>query len=427
MEDYFTFDEEKELAEEELELTPSQTVSLNSFKDWIRGLEQNGLKKAFRLNGEAGTGKTYLMKQFIKVLCEYHITVAPIAFTGKAASRLMESTKCPSCTIHKLIYDFSGMSEFQYFESSDDETKAFDETKVLREVLNCKCLIIDEYSMLSKKMLQDLIDLNKILIFVGDLNQLSPIGEETITDEEFNAIFGYEVPTYYLTEPVRQGEYNPILTLARKVKNGLTSLGEYVSTDQRDTAKVIVSRDPKLDPKLFGRDECIIITHKNVTKNRLNNAVRKSLGHKDLIVPEDKIIIMKNDNDNRLYNGEMYRIVKVGDIRNELGFKYCNITIDRGTLERSIYQTFPIWLDPLETGNYSYKTTEELQKNKYEQFKMYKSLTQIAYGYAITCHKAQGSEWETVYIQLNDVTHDVKKWLYTALTRAKRDAIIKIR
>lgn len=421
-----TFDEKEDLIKEEaLDLTPSQKIALEYFKEWTCNLN-NSKQKALRLNGEAGTGKTWLMKQFIKTLVANTITTSTIAFTGKAASRLRQATGRPSCTIHRLIYSFEGMKEYKFFESSLDEKKAFQEKKELKEVLRSKCLIIDEYSMLSRKILQDLISLKKILIFVGDLDQLSPVGEKHITNEEFTDMFGYEVPILTLTDPVRQSEYNPILIIARKIRKGLTTFKEYTTTSQYTHASVRMAKDPKVDPKLFGLPENVIIAYKNKTKDFINKKVRKSLGFKNIIEPNEKLIIMQNDKSNNLFNGEQYSVLDAGVVRTEFGLKYCDVIIDVGDENRVVRQKISIWLDPLQTGDYNYKTTEKEAKFKYEQFQFYKSLTKVAYGYAITCHKAQGSEWQTVYILLNDANYNVKNWLYTAITRAKSTAIIKL-
>lgn len=423
------YDDRIETEKEDLTLdfTPSQSKAILAFSDWVKKIDRdNDFQVAFRLNGEAGTGKTFLVKRFIKILKENKYKVATIAFTGKAASKLQNATGCPSCTIHRLIYDFSSMAEIKYFESSDEETKAYDEYRALQQVIRADCIIIDEYSMLSRQILQDLIKLNKILIFIGDLNQLAPIGEKIITDEEFNKLYKKEVPTLELEEPVRQNIYNPILTLARKVKKGLLTLKEFDTDHEASHARVLVSRDPKIDPSIFNRDENIIITCTNKLRNELNSAVRKSLRYKNLIEVGEKIIIMQNNKENALFNGEMYRVLEVGIPLINYGFKYCQVTIDRGDDDKEIKQYIYVWLDPLEDGVYKYSTDREEQRDKYEQYKMFKSLTHIAYGYAITCHKAQGSEWDKVYIRYEDCKYDKQRWLYTALTRAKNCCIIKI-
>lgn len=423
------FDDRVETEEEELTLdyTPSQLKAIEAFRAWVEKIDRdNDYKVSFRLNGEAGTGKTFLVKRFIKILKDNKYKVATIAFTGKAASKLQNATGCPSCTIHRLIYDFSSMSEIKYFESSVEESKAYDEYRALQQVIKADCIIIDEYSMLTRQILQDLIELNKILIFIGDLNQLAPIGENIISDEEFNNFYKKDVPTLELEEPVRQNIYNPILTLARKVKNGLLTLHEFDTDHEASHARVLVSRDPKIDPTIFNRDENIIITCTNKLRNELNSAVRKSLRYKNILEVGEKIIIMQNNKEYALFNGEMYRILEVGVPMTNYGFKYCPVTIDRGDEDREVKKNIYVWLNPLEDGEYKYITDREDQRDKYEQYKMFKSLTQIAYGYAITCHKAQGSEWDKVYIRYEDCRHNKQRWLYTALTRAKNCCIIKI-
>ena len=418
---------EKIEEEEDFKLTPSQQRAYDFFETWIEEVRNDQLKDeidqtnnyVLRINGEAGTGKTYLMKHVINKLNDMNISVAPIAYTGKAASKLMQSTGCPSCTIHKLIYTYD-LSTYEFFESSQDEQEAFDNNRVL-SVLKCKCLIIDEYSMLTKEILTDLKKLDKILIFIGDLNQLPPIKEEVISDEEFNDLFDTNVPVLTLSDPVRQSEDSPILSLARDIKNGLTVLKPQSVQSVITLESVDISSIPKADIKAFGSEDTIIICYKNKTKHFINKRVRKSLGYNNLLNENDKIIIMKNNSDYGVYNGEMYKVLEIGQLKEEYGLKYTTIKINND------YEPYiKVWLNPLIDNNYFYQTTGINDEMKKEQYFKYKEFVHIAYAYAITCHKAQGSEWETVYVRYDDAWKDKKRWLYTAITRARKHLIIRI-
>lgn len=409
-------------------LTQSQQRAFDFFKKWIeevKYLNENDddspyKSRVLRINGEAGTGKTFLLKHIINELVLQRITVAPIAFTGKAASRLMESTGCPSCTIHRLIYQYD-LSEHEFFESSQDEQDAFDNNKELA-VLKCKCLIIDEYSMLTREIINDLKSMDKILIFVGDLNQLPPIGEDIISDEEFNDIFENDVPVLALSDPIRQSEDSPILSLARDVKNGLTVLKPQIIESIITGESLQIDASPKADIKLFGDENAVIITYKNKTKDTINKRVRKSLGYRNILEVNDKIVIMRNNKDYNVYNGEFFRVLEIDEIKEKYGFEFTTIRINN---ESNPY--IRVWLNPLTTGSYFYQTTFGEDKDlKRDQYFFYKELIHISYAYAITCHKAQGSEWDTVYIRYDDAWKDKKRWLYTALTRAKQHAIVRI-
>lgn len=416
-----------------LELTNSQQDTLDQVTGWLLDLKQQkelpkDVTQACIINGEAGTGKTFLMKVLLDNMRTMGLKCSTIAFTGKAANVLYKKTGHPSCTIHRLIYKYSISNDDGYFSDAEEEKQAFEDGKMLAEVMNSKVIIVDEYSMLTREIAKDLASLGKWLILVGDLNQLPPVKEACISVAEYKKMLNnVYLPVWELKEPVRQAEYNPILTLARKVKDGLITLKEYTTTHETSSATLRCSKTPKMDAKLFGLEENIVVCSTNKTRTQLNKQIRKVLGFEgSIIAPGEKIVIYKNHKAEKLFNGESYIIKEVLKIGKHMGFNYASISIDVGDENYEKVKYINIWLDPLETGDYSWKLNTDSEYSKAAQYQFMNSLVHVGYGYAITCHKAQGSEWDLVYIYYTDCYYNKKQWLYTALTRAKNHAVIKI-
>lgn len=421
----------------ELELTPSQTVAYEAFRTW---LESNNPKKygnetrIFLLNGEAGTGKTFMLQQYIDLLKTVNIKTSLVAFTGKAASRMQELTGENACTIHRLIYEYNLTRDLFY--DQDEEQKEFDENKSVKAAINSQALIIDEYSMLSTDMIKDLLSLNKMLIFSGDLNQLAPIKEEIVSHKKFCELANKEsIPCVVLTDPVRQSLDNPILSTARKIKAGLSNLGKYFTFNpynESEYVKVIGSKEElEWSIQLFAFPENIIICTTNEMCKDINTKVRRANKFKDLLNPGEKIIITRNNKDEKVYNGESYEVLEVKEPVTRCGIRYLPVVIDKNTGSKNTTQLRQlIWLsiDRLLDPGWKWQVDRDLpEKDKYEQYGILKSLVYANYGYAITGHKAQGSEWESVYIIYKKSSYFGNRWLYTALTRAKKRCIIRIR
>lgn len=418
-----TYDEKISLEKNLNLLTTSQKKALETFKAFLeRTRKPDNKEKCFILNGEAGTGKTWLLKYFALYLQNEGLSTSFISYTGKAASRLRESTGLPATTIHKLIYMFSIEAEF--FENSEEEKKAFEENKILNLVLKSKVLVIDEYSMLSEKLIRDLLKLDKLLIFAGDLNQLPPVKELMITQDKFSELVGYDVECTTLTEPVRQSLHNPILKFARLWKQYNMVLSPKNEVYNNLSLVIDETKNLKLNPKDYLNTDHVMICYSNEDRHKLNTAVRSRAGFKDILVEGEKIIIMANHKQEKLWNGQMYKVSWVGQPKEQYGLKYCPINIEIEEGDYLFQKHINVWLDPLITNKYEW----ELEDGKYkkEKYSLLRSLVKISYGYAITCHKAQGSEWPTVYIHGSDYMQDRQRWYYTAITRAKNCCIIKV-
>lgn len=401
-----------------MENTSCQNKAIEEFKLW---LDQSDVKN-FVLEGFAGTGKSYITKQFIDLLKEKGITVATLAYTGKAANVIQQYTGNPSTTIHKFIYKFDVSKMF--YHNEDEEKQDLKEGKMLF-IQKAKCLIIDEFSLITEEILTDLLKLNKLLIFVGDTKQLPPISGKAYTSKTFlkalNGCFKARLETV-----VRQLLDQPITAITSLIRHNKTNLATL--TMETDFEKVNITKKLKLNMKLWSQEDYQILVHRNKTKNDINKKIRLKLGYNGILEKNEKIIITKNNYTEKLFNGEQFRIASVGDELISFGFRFCQITIeyiDGSELQKSINVLLENLIDP----DWTYTLDENLEtKLKMNTWSFYKSLVQIDYSYCMTVHKAQGSEYASVCVLADDyVGREYARWLYTACTRAKKELIIKVK
>lgn len=332
--------------------------------------------KEFRLGGYAGTGKTTLLKHIKDALVELAFDVAVVAPTGKAA-KVLSSKGLFATTIHRLIYD-SGPT-------------AGSKGWTLREKLHGVSFIIcDEASMVDRKLYTDLLSFKYPILWVGDPGQLEPVG---------NDIRLMVDPDFTLTEVFRQALDNPILAFATHIRAGkVPTIGQDPKTGiipNLDPTRLLRSFRSKHKPSFGSFDQ--IIVGKNTTRRGLNKSIRESLGRPSH-EPEvgDKLIVLKNNYQLGLVNGETLTI----EALNRIGT--FNLRTDEGllledvTLDLTVYHTgeVPKFVDP--------------------------DVLLTDFGYAITCHKSQGSEWDRVLVLDEAFGDELRRWRYTAITRARK-------
>ena len=391
-----------------IDFSPEQYDALQFIDAWFNCTKSFG-PKTFYLAGYAGTGKTTIAKEIAKGRGQ----VCFAAFTGKAASVLAEKS-CPNAmTIHRLIYkpkgstngaDISMLQEKVHkgIASEDDKTELRElmktdgvsfETQEEAPILEADLVIIDECSMISQKMGEDLESFGIPILYLGDPGQLPPVfGASHLKKRR---------PDYQLREIHRQAKESQIIRLATQMRKGnfdALRYGEY--------GDVSILHKADLDWDLCFEAGQIIAGY-NTTRRRMNKVARKRKGYTH-VLPEagDKLICVKNDHDKRLLNGVT-----------------CVATHDseRMDMVATIYARYegrPIddFCDP---GPF-----EEHYGERHSFPSMQSGLTSFDYGYAITCHKSQGSQWDHVVLcddRLQATNYDFrKKWLYTAVTRAAK-------
>lgn len=401
-----------------MNFSSQQDNALLAVSDWMKNQSKN---QVFRLFGFAGTGKTTLAKHFASNL-DGRVLFA--AFTGKAA-HILKTKGCPEAkTIHSLIYHTKENSKQQYLELEDQYLKLIEELKKQHgqnydvskhpqiqkiktllqkerkkhgqpsfslnlgsDIKNAKLVVIDECSMVDKNMGQDLLSFGVPVLVLGDPAQLPPIMG--------GGFFTNEKPDFMLTEIHRQARDNPILELATKVRNGQTLLpGQY------GTSSVVTSIDSE-DALLVDQ----ILVGKNETRFKSNKRIRdlKSITSKYPVVNE-KLVCLRNNHEKGLLNGALWIVDEVMDVYEDVEKLQLRISPEDGG-------------DFLETDVHTAHFIGEADKMTWWERK---ESEEFDYGYALTVHKSQGSQWNKVLLidESSTFRKDCARWLYTGITRA---------
>lgn len=348
-----------------------------------------------------GTGKTTLVQFIIDDLRLKEEDVTYIAYTGRAAL-ILRNKGCPNAmTAHKLLY---------YSEEKPDGTYVHKPRKRLEK--NFKLIVCDEASMMPQEMIDLLLSHDVYVLFLGDNAQLPPIaGEQTILDN----------PNVVLTEITRQALDNPIIKLSMDVREG-NSL-DYGGDKQCR----VIQRNKVTNGLLLGAD--IIIVGKNVTRHKINEHVRQlKWGDKytENPIDGDRCICLKNKwdeigtNGDPLINGQLgiLKNIRIQDMLPYGTVLIADFMSDDGGLYRNLMIDYKLML----TG------TPTINADNWEQFSGWPKLFEFAFGYAITAHKAQSSEFDRVIVYDEAFGDDIQKrrWRYSAITRAAKQLVVVI-
>lgn len=418
-----------------------QAKAIAAIKDWFTN--RTASQQVFRVFGYAGTGKTTITKHAIAELGLDAGTSGGVlyaAFTGKAAL-VMTRKGTPASTIHSLIYRVSeatpaemerikqdiadlkaklasmGAAERLLAESrlrslelrlSDIHKPRFvlNEQSTLRDA---KLLVLDEVSMVGDDMARDLLAFGKPILVLGDPGQLPPVkGEGAFTQGE---------PDVMLTEIHRQAGESAIIRLATWAREG-----KPIPYGEHD-AFVWKMRRTDVSPAhmLKGGQ---VICGRNATRLELNVAMKRAAGF-DGIYPTgrgEKIICLKNRNDLGLVNGMFLSLAEVKD-EDDISFTATITTEDGQKIggangERERFRIYK--------GHFDDHVAPDPERERRDHWKK-KTIIEAVWGWAITCHKAQSSQWENVIVfddGLGRTAEDRARWLYTAITRPERGLVV---
>ena len=424
-------------------------------------------REVFMLCGYAGTGKTTLISALVRTLVQLERRVVLLAPTGRAAKVFSNYSGRSAHTIHKCIYRQKSIVNNAVFTLADNRW---------RNTL----FIVDEASMIaasgssgfgSGALFDDLVEFvysgdGCSLLLLGDTAQLPPVGEEISPALSCDYIRSMllNVVRVEMTQVMRQSDGSGILQNATMLREIISQgvVGQFPQVHFEGFADVCrVSGDELIEAiescySEAGIDETIILCRSNKRANVYNEGIRRrilyredELNRGDLLMvvknnyywreelgKEDKSLLEKID---FIANGDVAEIVRVGGIEEMYGFRYADVTLsfidyddcemDVKIMLNTLTSESPsltrdenerlftaVWDDYPEIRS-KRKRMEEMRKNPY-----YNAL-QVKYGYAITCHKAQGGQWRRVFIDQGFVAADgydadYYRWLYTAFTRA---------
>ncbi len=426
-------------------------------------LTEKNVGKVFLLKGYAGTGKTSMVISVVKTLQAMKRKYALLAPTGRAAKVLASYTGQRAFTIHKFIYqittDENGNIQFIIRHNRGKNA----------------VIIVDEASMISlsrdagsgriqsKNLLSDLMKFLEDgkdckLLLIGDTAQLPPVGSAdspALDGKVLGTNFQFmKEMQHELREVVRQEADSGILTNATELRHLLQNNSSNISLKVNFAdVKVIDMLD--FEDELnraygeFGEDGAMVITRSNKSANEFNQQIRIRIRYmEEEIASTDKLMVVKNNyhwlpkesSAGFIANGDMIEIMRLGAIEVAHGFRFANATIrlmdypiedslDVKLLLNCLHVQAPSLpdadLDQLYNSvslSYAHLSPPSEQAKKVAE-DPYLHALQVKFGYAITCHKAQGGQWPAVFVDQGYLTPEMLgveyvRWLYTAITRA---------
>ncbi|MEM1047818.1 MAG: ATP-dependent RecD-like DNA helicase [Pseudomonadota bacterium] len=352
--------------------SPQQDEALKAVADWLKRPSD----QVFRLFGYAGTGKTTLARHIAE---GQDGDVAFGAFTGKAAHVLRTKGCEGATTIHAMIYRPRG---------EDEEGPSF---AINRDsaAAGADLIVIDECSMVDEELGRDLLSFAKPVLVLGDPAQLPPVkGGGFFTEAE---------PDYMLTEVHRQAADNPIIRMSMDVREGRTlDHGSYGESEIIRRREIEAERILSADQVLVGM---------NRTRRLYNSRIRDLKGFSGPF-PEagETLVCLRNDKTKGLLNGSLWVVDRVRDFAK--GRVKMDVRPEEVLAKRSVKVSVPAEF---------FEGTEEALS-----FSVRRRADEFDYGYALTVHKAQGSQWDDVVLfdESGAFRDNRERWLYTGLTRA---------
>lgn len=466
----------------DFELNNTQTQAVSRIIKFL-----SSSNNVFILKGYAGTGKTTLLKGLTRYFNENRVSFVCMAPTGRAAKIIAEKIGQPAHTIHKSIYSRVDLREYTSKDMLGNECIKYFYSLRINDDPGDTVYLVDEASMISNLyanggflrfgsgfLLNDFLAYvghrnKRKIIFIGDPAQLPPVNMDTSPALDKNYLdslpFNLQIEEYEMCDVVRQGQDSGILIVATQIREKIIQrdFSNFSTTYQRDILPIFPSQVAQKYLALTDNLKTfptVIIAHTNYAVLNYNQAVRDLFwGIGQDFCSGDRIIVIQNNysHEIELLNGEFGTIVRV-----EPNIENRKVIVRRNGKMLEIVLNFRDVVIRFETENGLSKdirckmlmnllnsampnlTSEELQalymdfkqrnrdlKPNTAEFKeaiehdAYFNCLRIKYGYAVTCHKAQGGEWEQVIADFrsnfNRNTPFYFRWAYTALTRSKRN------
>lgn len=442
------------------EPTLKQQVLLNKLSTFIFDENNDGL---FVLKGYAGTGKTTTISALVHTLWKAGKKAVLLAPTGRAAKVISNYAKRPAFTVHKKIY-------FPKKQSGGGVSFTLQPNKHTNTIF-----IVDEASMISDQtqnaklfengsLLNDLISYvynnkNCKIVFVGDTAQLPPVKlkvSPALDADKLSFSYHKDITEIELDEVVRQQQDSGILENATNLR--LLIQNESINFKFDVNYPDIIRLEDGYDIQdaittaydgEIGVEDTAIIVRSNKRANQYNHQIRTRIrGQENEISTGDYIMVVKNNyfwlksnsSAGFIANGDICEILRIKSIKELYGFNFAEVElrmIDYPDMKP--FETV-LLLDTLtsESPSLTYEESNRLyeavkedfahEKSKYKQFmgvknNKYFNALQIKFSYAMTCHKSQGGQWKTVFIEQpylpEGASIEYYRWLYTAITRAQ--------
>lgn len=390
-----------------LRLSKDQKQAFDSILDWYLSKQKSPY---ITLGGYAGTGKTTLISKLRKELSKKkyrpkkkeYLKAAFISYTGKAARvlriKLVESDSLIDKdfvgTIHSLIYS----------PIVDDHEEIIGWEK--KDRIDCDLVIVDEASMVSEAIWHDLSSYEKPIIAVGDHGQLPPI------EGRFNLM---ENPVLRLEKIHRQAEKNPIIRLSILAREeGKIPSGDFTKGVRKILQTKSEEAEEVEDLLTSYKPDTMVLCGFNHTRVKLNNFIRQNLGFESPAPSSgDRVICLRNNHVKKVFNGMLGTIKTIRDENED--WYFCEIDFDN---EETDYN-----------GLISKKQFGQLTAMNFSKDRVSIMAGDLFdFGYALTVHKAQGSQarkvilFEERFSRMDDMMW--RRWLYTGVTRAEEELYV---
>ena len=459
----------------QITLTPTQQRVLDHMLRFIDSSQQ-----VFILTGYAGTGKTTMMNAFVTELAKRDVQHILMASTGRAAKILSNRANCKATTVHSNIYTFNDFNrdigkmaeqlEKQQLMESDGQLLLQFTPMSIEPTAQKHIYIIDEASMISDeedrnptqalfgsgRVLHDLLtyDPSGKFLFVGDECQLPPIGQPfspALSPQYFREKFNIEAVHYQLTQIMRQQSDNDIIVAANKIRQlyqdpPQVKWGKFPLRNRKHV-RLYPSQLQLLNAyirniKDNGFNSATLICGTNRLCLSLTNLIRPSLGfNQPVLMPGELLLVTQNNCLSGLMNGDLVKVLQLGTRKRRAGLTFLEVEVEELFTHRVVKQMLIediLYSSQLNLKQYDqqalfidyyHRMKDRRISHKSQVFKdfmltdPYLNAIRAVFGYALTCHKAQGGEWKDVYLDIPrkfsfETNKPEYQWVYTAVTRA---------
>ncbi len=444
------------------EPTPKQSVALQQLSTYVLSKEKERL---FLLKGFAGTGKTTIVGTLVNNLWKTTMKAVLMAPTGRAAKVMSNYSKTQAFTIHKKIYfpkkQTGGGVRFVLAPNKHRNTIFIvDEASMIPDT-PADSKLFENGSLLDDLLMFAYSGHNCKLILIGDTAQLPPVHLDlspALDEGKLSLNYNKEVTRLELDEVVRQSEDSGILVNATLLREQLQGAFfddfKFDVNPYSDIVRLVDGYEIQeaIDASYSenGKEETTIIVRSNKRANLYNENIRNRILYleNDLAVGDYMMVVKNNyfwlkptSEAGFIANGDIIEVLEIFAIKDLYGFKFAEVKVKMVDYPNQRPFETVLLLDTIQavTPSLSYEDGNKLyqevmkdyahEKSKYKKFlgvknnKFFNAL-QVKFSYAITCHKSQGGQWDTVFVEQpylpNGINKEYLRWLYTAVTRAKK-------
>ncbi|NDV15818.1 AAA family ATPase [Muricauda sp. TY007] len=442
--------------------TQKQGLALNKLANFVLDGQKD---KVFLLKGFAGTGKTTLVATLVSSLWKVKMSSVLMAPTGRAAKVMSVYSGNKAFTIHKKIYfpkkQSGGGIQFVLAPNKHRNTVFIvDEASMIPDT-PADSKLFENGSLLDDLMYYVHSGHNCKLILIGDTAQLPPVKLElspALDENRLSLNYDKEVECLELDEVMRQSDDSGILYNATNLREQLQSEFfedfKFDLAHYKDIVRLIDGNEIQeaIDSSYGenGKEQTAIIVRSNKRANLYNQNIRErilfldneiSVGDYMMVVKNNYFWLKPNSEAGFIANGDIIEVLELFAIKELYGFKFAEVKVKMVDYPNQKPFETVLLLDTITavTPSLSYEDGNKLyqevmkdyahEKSKYRKFLGVKNnrffnALQVKFSYAITCHKSQGGQWDTVFVEQpylpNGVDKDYLRWLYTAVTRAER-------